>query len=275
MEAGRQGVFFIGTATTLIRCARFTILTDPNFMHRGEHARLGWGLRSERLTDPAIGVGQLPVLDFVLLSHHHGDHFDDVAARELDRELPIVTTPHGAEKLRAQGFRAVTALDTWGSTMMERAGSVLRVTAMPGVHGPGLARHLVPPVMGSLLEFQDGDARAFTMYVTGDTLMHDGIADVARRHPGIDLALVHLGGTRVAGLLLTMDAVQGIELLQVVKPKVAIPIHYDDYTVFRSPLSDFVDAVERAELRETQVRYLERGQLFRFELPGFDQRRVG
>lgn len=161
-----------------------------------------------------------------------------------------MTTPHGAEKLAAQGFRALTALDTWQSTMMERAGGVLRVTAMPGVHGPGLARRLLPPVMGSLLEFQDGDARAFTMYVTGDTLMHDGIADIARRHPEIDLALVHLGGTRIAGLLLTMDAAQGVELLRTVGPRVAIPIHYDDYTVFRSPLSDFVDAVGRAGLRD-------------------------
>jgi L-ascorbate metabolism protein UlaG (beta-lactamase superfamily) len=275
MTTEHQGVFFIGTATTLIRCARFTILTDPNFLHRGEHARLGWGLRSERLTEPAIGIGQLPQLDFVLLSHHHGDHFDDVAARELDRSLPILTTPHGAEKLARQGFHAVTALDTWQSTMMEHAGSVLRVTAMPGVHGPGLARHLVPPVMGSVLEFQDGDARAFTMYVTGDTLMHGGIADVARRFPEIDLALVHLGGTRVAGLLLTMDAAQGVELLRTIRPKVAIPIHVDDYTVFRSPLSDFLEAAARADLRGTDVRPLARGELYRFELPGFDQRRVG
>ncbi|HSL12566.1 MAG TPA: MBL fold metallo-hydrolase [Actinomycetota bacterium] len=275
MEPGRQGIFFVGTATTLIRCARFTILTDPNFLHRGGHARLGWGLRAERLTDPAIEIDDLPALDFVLLSHHHGDHFDDVAAERLDRDLPIVTTPHGAEKLTDQGFRAVTALDTWQSTMMERSGSVLRVTAMPGVHGPGLARHLVPPVMGSMLEFQDGDARAFTMYVTGDTLMHDGIVDIARRSPDIDLALLHLGGTKVAGLLLTMDAAQGVELLRTVRPRVAIPIHYDDYAVFRSPLSEFLEAVRAADLRETVVRPLARGQLYRFELPGFDQRRVG
>ena len=33
--------------------------------------------------------------------------------------------------------------------------------------------------------------------------------------------------------------------LQLVAPKVAVPIHYDDYTVFRSPLSDFVAEAER------------------------------
>ncbi len=47
-------VFFVGTATVIIRCAGFTILTDPNFLHAGDHIHLGFGLTSERLTDPAI-----------------------------------------------------------------------------------------------------------------------------------------------------------------------------------------------------------------------------
>src|SRR3954451_17073811 len=75
---------FIGTATVLIRCGGFTFLTDPNFLHQGEHAKLGYGLRSRRLTQPALRIEELPQLDFIVLSHHHGDHFDDVAAAQLD-----------------------------------------------------------------------------------------------------------------------------------------------------------------------------------------------
>ena len=41
-------LYFIGTATTLLRCAGFTILTDPNFLHRGQRAYLGKGLTSTR-----------------------------------------------------------------------------------------------------------------------------------------------------------------------------------------------------------------------------------
>src|SRR3954466_11837185 len=85
---------FIGTATVLIRYGGFTILTDPNFLHRGQSAKLGYGLRSRRLTEPALSIPELPPLDVVLLSHHHGDHFDEVAAAGLDHALPVVTTPH-------------------------------------------------------------------------------------------------------------------------------------------------------------------------------------
>src|SRR3954470_15145609 len=76
---------FVGTATVLLRHAGFTLLTDPNFLHAGDHAYLGLGLRSQRLTNPGMEIGELPPLDFIVLSHHHGDHFDWVAAEQLDK----------------------------------------------------------------------------------------------------------------------------------------------------------------------------------------------
>jgi len=42
-----------------------------------------------------------------------------------------------------------------------------------------------------------------------------------------------------------------------------IPIHYDDYDVFRSPLADFQERV-RAEGLADRVRYLGRGEEHRF-----------
>jgi hypothetical protein len=41
--AGRAGsVQFIGTATVLLRYGGLTILTDPNFLHKGDHVHLGY-----------------------------------------------------------------------------------------------------------------------------------------------------------------------------------------------------------------------------------------
>src|SRR5918997_1605231 len=166
---------FIGTATVLLRYAGFTILTDPNFLHAGDHAYLGLGLRSRRLTDPAMALDALP-----------------------------------------------------------------------------------PPVMGSMLDFTDPEGQGLRLYISGDTLLHDRIEEVPRRFPDIDVCLIHLGGTRVAGILLTMDADQGVRFLQVVRPATAVPIHFDDYTVFKSPLADFEAAADRAGL-ETEIRYVAHG----------------
>jgi hypothetical protein len=67
-RAGRPAgrILFIGTATTLIQAAGFTILTDPNFLHRSQRAYVGMGLSTRRLTEPALSIGELPPLDFVV-----------------------------------------------------------------------------------------------------------------------------------------------------------------------------------------------------------------
>src|SRR5690606_9188499 len=102
------------------------------------------------------------------------------------------------------------------------------------------------------------------MYISGDTLMHDEIREIPRRFPGIDLALLHLGGTRVFGILLSMDAKQGVDALRAIDADATIPIHYEDYDVFKSPLVDFRRAVQAAGW-DDRVRYLRRGDAYRIE----------
>ena len=252
---------FVGNATTLIRCAGFTVLTDPNFLHRGQRAHLGYGLTSKRLTDPAVEVDDLPRLDAVVLSHLHGDHFDRVARRGLATDVPVVTTRHAARWLRRWGFRRACGMGTWDRWSVRNAdGGELRVFSLPGRHAFGALGLLLPPVMGSLLEFrEEPGAPAYRVYLTGDTLVHEQLREIARRHPDLDLGVLHLGGTKVLGVTVTMDARQGVDLLEMVPVPHAVPVHFDDYPVFRSPLSDFRAEVERRR-PPAQLHYPERGQ---------------
>lgn len=265
-DLSQGSVYFIGTATTLIRYAGFTLLTDPNFLHAGDHVHLGYGLVSRRKTEPALRIDELPPLDLCLLSHLHGDHFDRVAVRGLDKDLPVVTTPQAARALVGKGFRNTYGLATWDSFAAVRGTARLRISALPGKHAFGLMGALLPPVMGSLLEFEAGGAVRMRIYVSGDTLIHEELREIPRRFPGIDLALLHLGGTRVLGILVTMDGRQGVEALRIIRPAKAIPIHYDDYPVFKSPLEDFRRAADAAGLGD-KVIYLRRGESYTFKVP--------
>ena len=258
---------FVGTATTLLSYGGFHVLTDPNFLHRGQRAYLGKGLWSRRLTEPALQPADLPPLDAVVLSHLHGDHFDRIARRELSRDLPIVTTRPSARRLRSWGFAQAVALDTWQTHELVKGAARLRVTAAPGRHAPGLAQAALPEVMGSVLEFLPGPGGEppLTVYVTGDTLMVDDLREVPRRHPHLDLGIWHLGGTKVLGLTVTMDGRQGADLLELVHPERCVPVHHDDYGVFRSPLRDFLAEVERRGL--SGVRPVARGETVPLPLP--------
>jgi L-ascorbate metabolism protein UlaG (beta-lactamase superfamily) len=90
------------------------------------------------------------------------------------------------------------------------------------------------------------------------------IHEIPQRYPGVDMALLHLGGTRLLGLVtVTMDAKEGIRMMRIIVPKKAIPIHYNDYDVFKSPLSDFEKEIEQAGLRD-KVIYLKHGDQYEF-----------
>jgi len=67
--------------------------------------------------------------------------------------------------------------------------------------------------------------------------------------------------------MVTMDATHGIQLMSLIKPGVTIPIHYDDYDVFMSPLEDFKKAVSSAGW-DDRVVYLDRADQYRFTVKG-------
>jgi L-ascorbate metabolism protein UlaG (beta-lactamase superfamily) len=243
------GLTFVGNATTLLRLGAFTVLTDPNFLRRGQRAYLGKGLWSRRLKDPALQVDQLPPFDAVVLSHLHGDHFDRVARKGLDRSAPLFTTPPAARRLKRYGF-ATEPMRSWDRIVLERDGERLAVECLPGMHAYGAMRALLPPVMGTLLEHRSATGGITRVYVSGDTLPGPHLDEIARRYPDVDAAVVHLGGTRVLAHTVTMDGPMFAEFLQHVRPRRVVPVHYDDYGVMQSGLDDAVAAARSVGFAE-------------------------
>lgn len=163
-------LYFIGTATTILEWEGVRILTDPNFLHAGDHVHLGPGVSGTRRKNPAIDLEELPRIDAVLLSHYHEDHFDRLVEDKLKRELPIITTPHAKKCLEGKGeesFTHVHSLDFFESIQLdvknEQAAKQkkpsIKITGMPGKYvlpGPlAVANDIlkaVPPINGWMVE---------------------------------------------------------------------------------------------------------------------------
>jgi L-ascorbate metabolism protein UlaG (beta-lactamase superfamily) len=257
-------VYFIGNATTLIRFAGLTILTDPAFLHKGEHVDLGHGIWARREVEPACQIADLPPVDLVVLSHYHGDHFDDVAAQELDKKLPVVSTADAVDKLSALGFEQGYPLDTWESLVVHKGDATLTITAMPAKHASDEAvDELLMPVNGHLLDFSRNGDHLYRLYITGDTMLVDSLEKILRRYPDIDLGLIHTGGTTFLVTVVTMTGAQGVKAVEITKPRTAIPIHYNDFSVFMSGLDDFKKAAQ-ASTTSTRFVYLAHGETYTF-----------
>jgi L-ascorbate metabolism protein UlaG (beta-lactamase superfamily) len=115
--------------------------------------------------------------------------------------------------------------------------------------------------MGSMLEFNSlGSPNRLRIYLSGDTLSVDELHGIPKRFPEIDAAVLHLGGTTLpGGLLVTMNAEQGADVMQLMAANTTIPVHYDDYKVFKSTLSDFRTVIEQRRLAD-RVTFVAPGQ---------------
>ena len=56
---------------------------------------------------------------------------------------------------------------------------------------------------------------------------------------------------------------QGVRAVEITRPRTAIPIHYNDFSVFTSGLDDFKKAAEVSSAA-TEFRYLAHGETYTF-----------
>jgi L-ascorbate metabolism protein UlaG (beta-lactamase superfamily) len=228
-------VTHIGGPTALIEFAGWRLLTDPTFDPAGRTYAFGWGTSSRKLAGPAVSPGALGPVDAVLLTHdHHGDNLDDAGRKLLPSAGTVLTTVSGAARLGG-GARG---LAPWASTTLAAEGRPsIEVTATACRHGPPLSRPIVGDVVGFALRW-DGQ-RHGALWISGDTVLYGGVRQIAGRFP-VGLALLHLGGVRfpVTGpLRYTMTARDAVELLGAVRPRTAVPVHYEGWKHFQQPRS--------------------------------------
>ena len=194
---------WIGNATAVLRCGAFAVLTEPRLSPARAAREPGQGPVEPAVKVPAMRVGELPPLDAVVLSHLHGDHFDRVARRGLDRRRRCLTTrpPRGG---CAHGFDT-RRHEHLGAGGVRPRRQRLAVGPCPACTRSLRWARLSPAVMGSLPRADRRGRRHHRVYVSGRHLGRRPPRRGTPQHPDVDVAVVHLGGTRVLAHTVTMD----------------------------------------------------------------------
>jgi len=197
---------YLGHATTVLRLDGVRVLTDPLLRPRIS----GLVHRQPNAFDTLERT-----FDAILISHLHQDHLDQGSLKSLGRDACLVVPRHGARVVRSLGFREVREVQPGDELDV---GSVhIRVTR--AVH-MGLRAPFGP--WGGTVGFVLEDAAGRRVYFAGDTQSFREMATLG----SIDVALVPIAGWGPVLGPGHMGPRAAIEALQLVRPEVAIPIHW-------------------------------------------------
>lgn len=225
-------ITLIGGPTALIEIDGFRLLTDPTFDAPGDyqlpHVKL------EKLTGPAVSAEAIGEVDAVLLSHdQHSDNLDNSGRVFLTQAKRVLTTEIGAKRLggHAEGFAPWEVTELTGPN-----GHSLTVTATPARHGPAGIEPLAGDVIGFVVSSSKPGSRP--IYISGDTVWYDGVAEVARRFKA-GVVLPFAGAAQTRGPFhITMDTNDTIETARAFPDAVIVPLHTDGWKHFKQSAGD-------------------------------------
>jgi L-ascorbate metabolism protein UlaG (beta-lactamase superfamily) len=244
---------FLGHATVLIELDGTRIMVDPVLR--------GWtsGLMRRRSLPRQVVTG---AMNAILISHMHHDHLDVPSLRRLGKTTRLLVPGGAGAFLARRGFSDVLEMQPGDEADV----ASVRVVATPAVH----RGHRVPfgPTGGCLGFIVEGTGR---VYFAGDTDLFSAMSDMG----SIDVALMPVAGWGPVLGPGHMDPLKAAQALQLIRPKVAIPIHWGTlapagihlwhWPYLVNPPLDFVEHA-RELAPDVEVRVLEPGESLDVEI---------
>ena len=179
-------------------------------------------------------VENLAKVDLIFLTHGHGDHIGDSVEIAKKTGAKLVATFDLQKAMVAyKGFpqkqidRATAG--SFGGTISLLDGEVSALF-VPAVHGGGMDTDKGPIYAGDPGGFVISVKNGPRIYHTGDT---DLFNDMTFLKGGVDIMLVCIGDR------FTMGPVRGARAVQIVMPKMAVPMHFGTFPALTGTLEQF------------------------------------
>jgi L-ascorbate metabolism protein UlaG (beta-lactamase superfamily) len=209
-------ITFLGHSCVLVETASARLLIDP-FLTGNPQATV-------RAEDIAC--------DYVLISHGHEDHTGDALAIARRVDATIIANYEIAEYYAAKGARTHAMNPGGGHTF-----PFGRVKLTLAHHTSSLEAGLNPIYLGTpcglLVQADDK-----TLYHAGDTALFLDLQLIGRA--GIDVALLPIGDN------FTMGPDDALTALDFLRPKVAVPMHYNTWPLIAQDPQTFAARASQA-----------------------------
>jgi L-ascorbate metabolism protein UlaG (beta-lactamase superfamily) len=164
--------------------------------------------------------------DFILITHEHFDHFSMEDIKKIAKPSTII---FASSQCEVSGEWKVFHL----SPGEEKVEEGLKVEAIPAYN------------INKSFHLKSEEKLGYVVTIEGKRIYHAGDTDLIPEMSslkGIDIAFLPVGGTY------TMNAEEAARAVEIIKPKVAVPIHYGSIVGSKKDAEKFKSLVKTAKV---------------------------
>jgi L-ascorbate metabolism protein UlaG (beta-lactamase superfamily) len=216
-------VTWLGHASFLVQLDGVSLLVDPALM-----PSLFGGV--SRNVPPGVPVDRLPPIDAVLVTHSHYDHLD---LPTLEKVGAPVVAGLGLERYFRDRHLFATELGWWSTTTVRG----VRVTFVPAQHWSRRGLFDTNRTLWGGFVIEGSTA---TLYHSGDSAWFEGFAEIGKRFPHLDAALLPIGAYDPAWFMERqhMSPEQALRAFQALGARTFVAMHWGTFKLSDEPLDE-------------------------------------
>ncbi|MEO7984827.1 MAG: MBL fold metallo-hydrolase [Bacteroidota bacterium] len=245
LDSADPVIVWFGHSSYLLRIANKNFLVDPVFS--GNAAPVSFMVKAFPGSNEYTAE-DMPVIDYLILTHDHYDHLDFKTIRQLTKKVKKIYCSLGiSSHLKYWGVdeAIITEIDWWQSEQLEEG---MQLMAAPARHFSGRGIKRGQTLWSSFML----KTATCNIYIGGDSGYDEHFKEIGDRYGPFDLAILESGQYNTMWPFIHMMPEETVQAAIDLKAKAMMPVHWGKFRLGMHPWNEPVKRV-MAKAKEFSV----------------------